>query len=925
LGQIDRTSQLCSAGARKIKQTINHKDNTRMSQWWFYVQYALRTLYRERRWTIFALFSIAAGVAAVVALRTLGLAIGDSLVENARAGLQGDVRFARDSDPFAAIGNRDESEQFTTAEMRRIADWVRANNGILSAYTRPNNMQVAALDAQTTGRPQFVSMYMVDPQTFPPLGPITAQQPNGADLASLLAAPRSIVVSANFAQAQGVTVGEQVRISGTQERYTVTGIVATQINANIQDWFAGFFGFVYVNLSEADTLNIDPTPTFIAVVFPNGVPVNARTAASIANATGISARDIDTATEQEQTYARVAAVVSNLVVSLGLGALLIGGVGIGNTMLVLARRRTEEIAALKTFGMKGWQVATIFIMQSLVLGVLGSVLGMVLGVLLSGFVNSFGEQVIAQRLAWRIYPQALGYGLVAGMVTTFVFGLIPVLLTLRVRPAVILRPNQTHIPTLGILQSILVLLVVVVSFGWMVGQITGDLPLDIGRGFSVNGTLVGSVLVGLVVLFLGALIGLLWLLVWLLGKIPAFGWVDLRLVLRNLSTQRTRTATTLLAISTGVFALSSITLTAQGVSEVLRFQFSETLGGNVLVFPLLNLVSPQAAEAGLSAALRTVDGVEYTTTYQTYSAVLMQVNGQTVRVQLPSFVEAEMQSNGARLPDGIPFSLNSASTTNPNPRPPAASSGRALTAADVGRPVVFLQDPTLPTEYGIQVGDTLTLRFGRGERAAEVELEVIGIGEASPLNQGGLVPLGALGGRSATFGFTVVQVSPPQLNTALLDISAIPFTFSFDITFLDSLIRRLIDQFAAIPTVVGILSLVVAATITANTVALATLERRRQIGIYKAIGLKARRVLWLMLLENTLIGAIGALLGIGLAYLMFGVWVSTATNGVIAIPAASIPVLMVLLLVSVGIAWVATFLSARSAVGERVLNVLRYE
>jgi putative ABC transport system permease protein len=925
LGQIDRTSQLCSAGARKIKQTINHKDNTRMSQWWFYVQYALRTLYRERRWTIFALFSIAAGVAAVVALRTLGLAIGDSLVENARAGLQGDVRFARDSDPFAAIGNRDESEQFTTAEMRRIADWVRANNGILSAYTRPNNMQVAALDAQTTGRPQFVSMYMVDPQTFPPLGPITAQQPNGADLASLLAAPRSIVVSANFAQAQGVTVGEQVRISGTQERYTVTGIVATQINANIQDWFAGFFGFVYVNLSEADTLNIDPTPTFIAVVFPNGVPVNARTAASIANATGISARDIDTATEQEQTYARVAAVVSNLVVSLGLGALLIGGVGIGNTMLVLARRRTEEIAALKTFGMKGWQVATIFIMQSLVLGVLGSVLGMVLGVLLSGFVNSFGEQVIAQRLAWRIYPQALGYGLVAGMVTTFVFGLIPVLLTLRVRPAVILRPNQTHIPTLGILQSILVLLVVVVSFGWMVGQITGDLPLDIGRGFSVNGTLVGSVLVGLVVLFLGALIGLLWVLVWLLGKIPAFGWVDLRLVLRNLSTQRTRTATTLLAISTGVFALSSITLTAQGVSEVLRFQFSETLGGNVLVFPLLNLVSPQAAEAGLSAALRTVDGVEYTTTYQTYSAVLMQVNGQTVRVQLPSFVEAEMQSNGARLPDGIPFSLNSASTTNPNPRPPAASSGRALTAADVGRPVVFLQDPTLPTEYGIQVGDTLTLRFGRGERAAEVELEVIGIGEASPLNQGGLVPLGALGGRSATFGFTVVQVSPPQLNTALLDISAIPFTFSFDITFLDSLIRRLIDQFAAIPTVVGILSLVVAATITANTVALATLERRRQIGIYKAIGLKARRVLWLMLLENTLIGAIGALLGIGLAYLMFGVWVSTATNGVIAIPAASIPVLMVLLLVSVGIAWVATFLSARSAVGERVLNVLRYE
>jgi hypothetical protein len=55
----------------------------------FYLQYAFRNLWRNRRWSTFAVFSIAAGVAAVVALRSLGLAIGDSLTSIVRTSNQG--------------------------------------------------------------------------------------------------------------------------------------------------------------------------------------------------------------------------------------------------------------------------------------------------------------------------------------------------------------------------------------------------------------------------------------------------------------------------------------------------------------------------------------------------------------------------------------------------------------------------------------------------------------------------------------------------------------------------------------------------------------------------------------------------------------------------------------------------------------------
>ena len=99
---------------------------------------------------------------------------------------------------------------------------------------------------------------------------------------------------------------------------------------------------------------------------------------------------------------------------MGLGALLIGGVGIINTMLVMVGRRTEEIAALKTFGLKGRQVGALFLAEAFLLGVLGSIVGCVLGVILSIGVNQYGAAFLQQQLPWRIYPEALLYGVGLG-------------------------------------------------------------------------------------------------------------------------------------------------------------------------------------------------------------------------------------------------------------------------------------------------------------------------------------------------------------------------------------------------------------------------------------------------------------------------------------------------------------------------------
>ena len=64
----------------------------------FYIKHAFRSLQRERRRSLFAIFAIAVGVASIVSLQSLGLSIGDSVTEDIQATHQADVVVSSNSD-----------------------------------------------------------------------------------------------------------------------------------------------------------------------------------------------------------------------------------------------------------------------------------------------------------------------------------------------------------------------------------------------------------------------------------------------------------------------------------------------------------------------------------------------------------------------------------------------------------------------------------------------------------------------------------------------------------------------------------------------------------------------------------------------------------------------------------------------------------
>jgi putative ABC transport system permease protein len=233
------------------------------------------------------------------------------------------------------------------------------------------------------------------------------------------------------------------------------------------------------------------------------------------------------------------------------------------------------------------------------------------------------------------------------------------------------------------------------------------------------------------------------------------------------------------------------------------------------------------------------------------------------------------------------------------------------------------------TEWlALTVGDTLTLSFDRQDERTVVIAGLI----AKPPSNTVMVSLGDEWASVASDNVLpagtmpmpstyVVDVEKEKMDAALARLSELPKTFALEVTQLNELVDRMFRQLSALPLIVAVLALFAGGVIVANTVSLATLERKRQIGIMKAIGLRSRDVLRLLLLENGLIGLAGGVLGAGLGA------VGVAITGLVADDAGSFPFLTLaaLILLALGIALIATLVTAYGASREKPLIVLRYE
>ena len=178
-------------------------------------------------------------------------------------------------------------------------------------------------------------------------------------------------------------------------------------------------------------------------------------------------------------------------------------------------------------------------------------------------------------------------------------------------------------------------------------------------------------------------------------------------------------------------------------------------------------------------------------------------------------------------------------------------------------------------------------------------------------------------GSSAATSIAALKLDPSAKLADLRTIqTAVPGATVFDLTDLGALVQQVLGNLVDLLIGIASLALFAGVVIIANTVALAMLERRREIGILKATGYTSRSVLAQVLVENGVVGGIGAVTG------MVMVSVATALLGNLALKTSLAVSTPIVLGVIGGIVVLAMTVSALVAWGPsrvRPLEVLRYE
>ncbi len=149
---------------------------------------------------------------------------------------------------------------------------------------------------------------------------------------------------------------------------------------------------------------------------------------------------VQTAEELMESASIVLGAINAILIGLAAISLLVGGVGIMNSMYMSVLERTREIGTLKAIGARNTDVMFLFLFESGLLGLLGGVMGVILGGLLSFGVATIASQALGTILLRAsitplLVAGALGFSFLVGMIS----GVMPAMRAARLNPVEALR------------------------------------------------------------------------------------------------------------------------------------------------------------------------------------------------------------------------------------------------------------------------------------------------------------------------------------------------------------------------------------------------------------------------------------------------------------------------------------------------------
>ncbi|MFI7403324.1 ABC transporter permease [Streptomyces sp. NPDC049541] len=522
-------------------------------------------------------------------------------------------------------------------------------------------------------------------------------------------------------------------------------------------------------------------------------------------------------------------------------AFLVGIFLIINTFSMLVAQRTREIGLMRAIGSSRKQVNRSVLAEALMLGVFGSVLGVGAGVGLAvGLMKLMGRlgmhlSTADLTVAWTT-PVV---GLLLGVVVTVLAAYLPARRAGKVSPMAALRDAGAPADAKAGRIRALVGLVLTGAGGYSLYLAAGvdkasdgSLWLGLGVVLSLIGfVVIGPLLAGGVVRVLGAVL------------LRAFGPVG-RMAERNALRNPRRTGATGAALMIGLALVACLSVVGSSMVASATDQLDKTVGTDFIIqSDSGQLVTPQAVKA-----VKDTPGLARVTEYRTAKADYTTPDGKTLK-----------------------------DTDITAADPTYATDLRKKTVAgnlkDAYLPDSMSVHEKFAKEHGIHLGSKIGIRFKDGSTTAQLTVRAITTSD-DVIDQGAKytsiatlakyvpadkMPLDQLVFATAKDGQQ--DAAYKSLKSALHDYPQYKVRDQTDYK------QALKDQIGQLLNMIyGLLALAIIVAIlgVVNTLALSVVERTREIGLMRAIGLSRRQLRRMIRMESVVIALFGALLGLGL-------------------------------------------------------------
>lgn len=520
-------------------------------------------------------------------------------------------------------------------------------------------------------------------------------------------------------------------------------------------------------------------------------------------------------------------------------AFLVGIFLIINTFSMLVAQRTREIGLMRAIGSSRKQVNRSVLVEALMLGVFGSVLGVGAGIGLAvglmKLMSGMGMELSTDDLTIKATTPAVG--LLLGIVVTVLAAYLPARRAGKVSPMAALRDAGTPADgKAGALRAVIGLVLtgagVLALYAAARADKASEGALPLGGGVLL--TLIGFVVIG-PVLAAGVVRVISAVLLRVFGPIG-------RMAERNALRNPRRTGATGAALMIGLALVACLSVVGSSMVASATEELDKSVGADFIVRGDQQQITPKAEQA-----LKKTAYVSHITRYKQ--------------------LDADLTTPSGTVAKGVGLSATDPTYAKDLRRETVAGE---LSAA-YGKDAMSVGEK-FAEKHHLKVGDELKVAFDGG-RTARLKLAAITSDDTSVdqkamyvniATAGRYLPADRMPPSDMVFASAEKGKQEQAYKALKTAMKAYPQYKVMDQTDFKKTLKDQVGQMLNM--VYGLLGLaiVVAVLGVVNTLALSVVERTREIGLMRAIGLSRRQLRRMIRMESVVIALFGALLGLGL-------------------------------------------------------------